>query len=144
MATSRHLAKAKQANNILIADGWQQHQACGIIANIEAESSFNEDAVGDHGTAFGLCQWHPDRQKNFKNHFGHNIQDSTFDEQVRFITFEMTKGTETHAGNRLKKADTPSEAGVVVCKLYERPSDPTGSVSAHRGSRADDWCRVLP
>jgi|tagenome__1003787_1003787.scaffolds.fasta_scaffold20775262_1 hypothetical protein len=140
----RHLPQAQRANTILLGAGWTQAQACGIIANIEAESSFNEHAVGDGGTAFGLAQWHPDRQRNFKTHFGHNIQSSSFDEQVEFINFEMLRGTETRAGRHLQTATAPREAGIVVSQFYERPNDPNGSVSEHRGDRAEDWSRLLP
>ena len=32
--------------------------ACGILANIEMESGFNPEALGDNGTSYGICQWH--------------------------------------------------------------------------------------
>lgn len=30
--------------------------ACGILANIYKESSFNPNALGDNGTSYGICQ----------------------------------------------------------------------------------------
>lgn len=32
--------------------------ASGILANIEKESAFDPNALGDNGTSFGICQWH--------------------------------------------------------------------------------------
>ena len=32
--------------------------ACGVLANIEHESSFQPTIYGDKGTSYGLCQWH--------------------------------------------------------------------------------------
>jgi hypothetical protein len=138
------IALAKEAFGILLNDGgWTREQACGIVSNIEAESGFDANAIGDGGTAFGLCQWHPDRQRNFRSAFGHDIHASTYDEQVRFIDFELLKGTESSAGKFLKAAQSADEAGRIVSLHYERPNDPTGSVSAHRGQRAEDWLKIL-
>jgi len=123
---------------------WGDPQAAGLIANIEAESSFRQDAVGDGGLAFGLCQWHGDRQANFQRKFGHNIRASTFEEQLEFIDFELgPQGTETRAGNLLKTAQSAEQAGEIVSIHYERPSDPDGHVSRHRGQRAEEWLRQL-
>lgn len=47
--------------NFFAQKGLQPHQIAGIMGNIGAESSFNPNAVGDNGTAFGLFQNHADR-----------------------------------------------------------------------------------
>lgn len=48
------------------ARGWTKEQAAGLAANIKRESAFRPDAVGDNGKAYGIAQWHPDRQAEFK------------------------------------------------------------------------------
>ena len=111
-----------KALNFFMQKGWSKEQAAGIVANIETESSFNPKAVGDSGKALGLAQWHPDRQANFKKQFGKDLRNASLEEQLEFIHFEMTKGTEKPAGNKLKKAKTAREAGALVSKYYERPS----------------------
>jgi Phage tail lysozyme len=55
----------QRALNFFVAHGWTRPQALGLIANIQAESSFNIKGTGDGGTAFGLCQWRGSRQTNF-------------------------------------------------------------------------------
>lgn len=35
--------------------------ACGVIANIQYESGFSPTKLGDHGTSYGICQWHNGR-----------------------------------------------------------------------------------
>ena len=40
--------------------------ACGILANIAAESEFKETALGDSGTSYGLVQWHNERFTSLK------------------------------------------------------------------------------
>lgn len=38
--------------------GLNSAAACGVLANIEAESNFILTSYGDGGTSYGLCQWH--------------------------------------------------------------------------------------
>jgi hypothetical protein len=112
--------------DLLVQDGWSGEQACGILGNIQRESGFDPAARGDGGAAYGLAQWHPDRQRNFAKQFNRPIQGSSLAEQTHFITFEMNAGTETGAGKLLHRATTPEGAADVVCRKYERPADPDG------------------
>lgn len=106
----------------LQALGWGKNQAIGIAANLKQESEFRPSAVGDGGKAYGLAQWHPDRQANFAKAMGRNIQGSSVDDQLKFLTYEMTKGTERGAGNRLKDASSVAQAAAIVSRYYERPA----------------------
>jgi uncharacterized lipoprotein NlpE involved in copper resistance len=50
---------AKNAADYLKAKGLPTNHILGILANIAGESGFNSaDTTGDHGTSWGLCQWH--------------------------------------------------------------------------------------
>jgi Phage tail lysozyme len=106
------------------------------------ESGFDPQAVGDGGAAFGICQWHADRQTAFRNAFGSSLKDADYGAQLRFITFELVNG-EKHAGEVLRRAADAEQAGEVVCTLYERPNDPDGHVRGSRGARAQDWFQTL-
>lgn len=124
---ARTLPMAKQALARFLDAGWTNAQACGIIANIQAESGFDfTNDKGDGGTAYGLCQWRLERRDLFAIKFKHDITGSTFEEQLDFITFEMKFGAvlEKRAGAALTGAATPSAAAEIVCRLYERPKDP--------------------
>jgi hypothetical protein len=116
--------------------GWTREQAVGIAANIKRESNFNHQAVGDGGKAFGLAQWHPDRQAEFSKLFGKSIKDSSFEEQLAFIHFELTQGNERKAGGLLRDAQTGYDAAAIVSKHYERPADREGEADK-RGRLAD-------
>lgn len=129
---------ARRAVDFFLDDGWSMEQAAGLVANIEAESSFNPRAVGDGGAAFGICQWHPARQADFRKAFKSPVQDADYDMQLGFIAFELRNG-EIGAGNALRKATRADEAGEIVCRLYERPFDPAGHERARRGARALLW-----
>ncbi len=120
-----------------VGKGWSIAQAAGIVANLKVESGLNPAAIGDGGLAVGIAQWHPDRQSGFSQGFpGRDIKDATLDEQLEFVHFELTRGGEGAAGNRLRNATTPSDAGSIVSMFYERPRDRDGEAT-RRGQLAD-------
>lgn len=114
--------------------GWSQEQAAGIVANLQSESGLKSHAVGDGGAAYGMGQWHPDRQANFKAVYGHDIRDSTPQEQLSFADWELNN-TEKRAGDRLKQAKDAKEAGAIVSQFDERPADVQGE-AMRRGALA--------
>ena len=121
--------------SFFMGKGWSKEQAAGITANLKTESNFDPRAVGDSGKAKGLAQWHPDRQKGFEKKFGHSIDESTTEEQLEFMNYELTEGTERRAGNKLKATTTAAEAGAAVSKYYERPAA-TDKEMLNRGNLA--------
>ena len=110
--------------NSMMLKGWTREQAAGIAANLWAESMYNPGAIGDNGHAYGIAQWHEDRQAEFKKRFGIDIRKSTLDQQLQFVDYELRKGNEQAAGNALSTQDSAVGAGGVVSRLYERPADP--------------------
>ncbi|WP_110993117.1 phage tail tip lysozyme [Pseudomonas sichuanensis] len=115
--------------------GWTEDQAVGITANLSAESGFNPTAVGDGGKAYGVAQWHPDRQANFKQWSGKDIRQATLEDQLGFVHYELTQGAEVAAGKLLRAADNARDAGAVVSRYYERPAKADAEAAA-RGSAA--------
>lgn len=122
--------EGKKALQFFIDQGWTKEQASGIVGNLMVESGANlsTTAVGDGGKAYGIAQWHPDRQKLFKRKFGKDIRESTLEEQLQFVQYEL-QNNEYKAGARLSEATTAQEAAAIIDALYERSS------GAHRGRR---------
>lgn len=118
--------------------GWSKEQAAGLTANVEKESSFNPRATGDGGRAYGLFQWHPDRQAKFREWAGKDIRDASVDEQLKFAHYELTQGAERAAGEILRRTRTAHGAGEAVSRFYERPANTEGE-AASRGSAANRW-----
>jgi hypothetical protein len=110
---------AKEAFDFFVAKGWTKEQAVGIVSNLEAESNFRTNAVGDGGKAYGIAQWHPDRQANFYKAFGKDIREANFNEQLDFVNWELNN-TEKRAGDLLRKATTPGHAAQIIDATYER------------------------
>ncbi|MBA6134660.1 phage tail tip lysozyme [Pseudomonas juntendi] len=123
--------------------GWTEEQAKGIAANLEQESGFRADAVGDGGKAYGLAQWHPDRQADFAAYLGKDIRKSTAQEQLDFIHYELTQGKWKSAGNLLKLSSSARESAGIVSKYYEIPKDEAGEI-ARRGDIADSYGSSSP
>lgn len=137
LTTKQQQAKRDEAMQYFMSQGWTKEQAAGIVGNIQKESMFNYKALGDKNKqgvyqAYGLAQWHPDRQADFKKAFGKDIKQASYKEQLAFINYELTKGDEKAAGNKLKKAKTAGQAGAIVSEFYERPK----AVEAEKRERA--------
>ena len=112
----------------------------GIAANLGTESGFNPSAVGDRGAAYGIGQWHADRQRAFEKFAGRSIVGSSLEDQLKFVNYELTEGGERSAGDRLRTAKTAGDAAGIVSRYDERPADTEGEAS-RRGALAE---RVAP
>jgi hypothetical protein len=114
---------AEYAIRFFEAQGYTTAQAAGIVANLQAESGANLkiDAVGDGGKAYGIAQWHPDRQENFRKVFGKDIRASSLQEQLQFIVWELNN-TEKKAGAKVRAAQSEVETAMLFDQYYERSS----------------------
>ena len=121
---------ATRAMQSFMADGWTREQAAGIVGNLQAESGPNlkTDAKGDGGKAYGIAQWHPDRQAQFKRVYKKDIREAGFDEQLAFIKWELAN-SEARAGRLLRQAKTAAQAAAITDIYYER------SAGKHRQQR---------
>ena len=138
LSTSAELAAGVNGNTTTAVKffesrGWTHAQALGIASNLQAESAVNPTASGDHGQAYGIAQWHRDRQDAFQKWAGNWIFNSTLEQQLGFVDYELRNGSEKSAGAQLEMAKSPAEAAAVVSRLYERPSDADGAAE----TRAD-------
>jgi hypothetical protein len=130
-------AAAASAVKSLMDMGWTKEQASGLVANLWRESLLNPSAVGDNGHAYGIGQWHEDRQAAFKKLFGIDIRKSSLDQQLQFANYELTQGNEQNAGRRLRAATNALDAGAIVSRYYERPADVEGEASKRAKGAAD-------
>jgi hypothetical protein len=121
---------ASRAMDYFIAQGWTPQQAAGIVGNLQAESGPNlsTNAVGDGGKAYGIAQWHPDRQATFAEVYKKDIRQSTINEQLAYVQWELMN-SEKAAGAILRGAGDPSAAAQIVDEHYER------SAGIHRAQR---------
>ena len=90
--------------------------ALGVMANIQAESNFNSNAIGDSGTSGGLFQHHGSRFASLKQYAGNDWTD--WKKQVDFALQEG-KSKQYLA----KNFATPEEASMWWTTEWERPAD---------------------
>lgn len=109
--------------------GWSKDQAAGIVGNFEYEGGLNPSQQGDGGAAYGIGQWHKDRQEAFRRFSGRDIRGSSLSDQLRFAQFELTKGAEKRAGDLLRAQKSARAASDAVQDAYERPSAAAGANS---------------
>ena len=132
--------RVDQAISFFQNQGWSRAQSIGIVANLDAESAMDHNNYQDSGgPGYGLAQWENPRQRDFAAWAGKDIHGSSFEEQLRFVQYELTH-SESAAGNALRGADTPGEAASIVTRLYERPADSAGE-AVRRAQRAEDMAR---
>jgi len=106
---------------------WSEAQAAGIVGNLMVESNLQANAQGDKDPktgvykAYGIAQWHPDRQAIFYKKYGKDIRESKIEEQLDFVDWEL-RNNEKAAGDAIAKATTPAMAAAAVDSNYERSS----------------------
>lgn len=134
--------KASQAIDFFVSKGYSADEAKAITANLQGESSFDEKAVGDGGKAYGLAQWHPDRQAQFRKLFNKDIRTATFQEQLEFVDWEL-RNTHQKALREMRKARTLGDKTGAITRHYEIPADITGA-SAKRAQIAMGYGNYQP
>ncbi len=126
-------AKAAEAMQYFMGNGFTQNQAAGIVGNLLAESGLDPNAVGDRGQAKGIAQLHSDRQALQDQFIGANgSSGDNFLDQMRYIVHELNT-TESKAGTALKSQDDAAMSADIIRRLYERPtSDPVAGQHQRR------------
>jgi len=125
------------------ARGMSHVCACAMLAQAEAESSLDPNAVGDRDEAFGLHQLHMDRIKRIrdgdKRWPGCGVDISklpAISTQLEGVFWEL-QHSEQHALTQILAATTANDAGVAASRFYERPG--AEGQAAKRGRLAQKW-----
>ncbi|WP_066651747.1 phage tail tip lysozyme [Sphingomonas sp. CCH10-B3] len=126
LSASQVAAKARQGMPLrkkLIAAGFSPDDATALASNsvLESNANYRQRERGG-GSGFGLFQWtNKKRKQDFQRLFGKSIYDSTEDEQIRFLQWELAN-TEK-AGWRKAHANGSDAASVAAgfARHVERP-----------------------
>lgn len=119
--------------------GYNPAAACGLLANIKAESGFRPNASGDSGASYGICQWYSARKTRMMNWCQNNDYDyTTLEGQLYFLQYELkTYYPSVHKYLKSVSNDAQGayEAGYYFCYHFEAPAN-RASKSATRGNTA--------
>jgi len=117
------IGNAKDVIDFFTNKGLTKEQSAGIAANIERESSYNPNAVGDSKTSFGIAQWHKERGQNMIEWTKSNgFEPNSMEGQLEYMWHELT-GDYKNVLNQLKNTSTAQEAAEVFVRKYEIPSN---------------------
>lgn len=128
----------------LVGKGLSTAAAIGIVANIEFESNFKTNCVGDKGTSFGICQWHNERGTAMKKMAGSNWS-SNLTGQLDYLWYELTYSYALVLSS-LKKVqntvDGAKEAADIFVRKFEIPKN-VDSQSKKRQAAAEKYWKLV-
>lgn len=112
--------QARKVYDYLVGEkGLTKQQALGILANIQAESSFNPSAIGDNGTSGGMFQHHKTRFSGLKQFAKkRGTEWSDWKTQIDFALSEP-------AGQQYQDINfkTAADASIWFTKYFEIPAN---------------------
>lgn len=138
------------AMKFFIENGYTPAVAAGIVGNLQAESAFRTDAVGDVniGGSFGIAQWNKragryQKLVSFANRLQQDQNDLFL--QLKFVIHELRgkavngDGGSSYANveNKLKFCTAfegygngviDKNATWIFCRYYENPANPAGKI----------------
>lgn len=152
---NRYLDLEEMQNNALlirdyfITKGWTLNAICGMLGNIQTESTINPDLwesldQGNLSGGYGLVQWTP--ASKYIDWAGVNYQDGT--KQCDRIIYEVENNLQWISTSTypmtfqefIISTDTPYNLAMVFIKNYERPFNPNQPI---RGEQANYWYEYL-
>ena len=100
----------------------------GILANIQFESGFDPNKIGDDGLAYGICQWRGARLDQMVAYCDANgLNPITLEGQLAFLAHDLQENY-IYPYDLIRLCDdTPwgaSDATYNFCAYYEVPADP--------------------
>lgn len=138
--TSSLSGKAKTVIDYLISKGLNAAAACGVAGNIFYESTFNPGTIGDHGTSFGICQWHEGRGVAMKKYVGSNWS-TNLTGQLDYLWHELQHNYPS-VFNYLKSVPNTStgtkNAADYFVRHFEIPDDISGE-TVKRQAKASEY-----
>ena len=110
---------SKQSVCLSLKDSnYSNNAVAAIMTNMQAESSFNPNALGDHGTSYGLCQWHAGRFDSLKSYCGDEY--TTIKCQLQYLKREL-ETSYTSVYNMLLSNISAYDMASEYCINFEAP-----------------------
>ncbi len=128
-------ARAEQAMRWFMSGsggGFTKNQAAGIVGNLQQESyaGLKHTITGYDGKHYGIAQWNTDRQNLFRKANNKSIKQSTFEEQLSFVTYEL-KTNKGYGIAQIRASSTVAQSTEAFLVGFERP----GNAEAERRRR---------
>jgi uncharacterized protein YraI len=104
-----------------VSQGWSEHQAAGIVGNLQAECG---PALNCSIHSGGIAQWRAERVTRFRQVFGYPFAKASFKDQLAYIQWELTHPNSPwkDSGRILRRAGDAASAAALFDIHYERSS----------------------
>ena len=135
--------------DILIAEGFSQEAAAGILGNLQQESNIDPTLLQSGGPGTGLAQWSRggrwDSGSNSLLAFAgsRGLDPWSAVTQTRFMIYEMESVIGSFDLPAFQKSKDIVEATVYFHDVFERSADSSAFVTGVRGSYALNWYQAL-
>lgn len=129
----------------LLGKGWTKNAICGMLGNMETESTINPGIwqsldTGNLQGGFGLVQWTPaSKYIDWANSMTYDYTE--MDSNLKRILYEVENNIQWIDSNMTfaqftQSTDTPYNLGLKFLSAYERPANPD---QPERGTQAEYW-----
>ena len=136
-------AAAAESYAFWISVGAKPVHAYALLGNEDGETSFVFSAVGDHGEAHGMFQWHDARADAILKGCGIDVRKASHADQLRAAHYEMTKGWYKGVWPALMATETIWAAVTLLVAKYEQSALPARDIRRRVGL-AQGWQEALP
>jgi hypothetical protein len=127
--------RAKAALAYFQSQGWSRENAAGIVGSLMQESNVDPTKVNPVSGAYGISQLlDKSRIKAFEAFTGKNLRDSTFDDQLRYMQYDLTHGEYKKAGDAIRASKSAAEAAAIHSSEYERPGKSEARVAQRQAN----------
>lgn len=111
--------------------GFTPEQAAGMVGNFLRESGMNHDIYNfGGGEDYGLAQWlSKSRKDNFRKWFNKDLDGSSFEEQLQFVSKEL-ENTHKTGLNAIRNSQTVDDAAAATLGYYEFSAGPEAAMAA--------------
>lgn len=100
--------------------GFSNNAVAALMSNMFYESNFRPNVLGDHGTSYGLCQWHNGRYTNLRNHCGSRVE--SIECQIDYLIYELKTSYKGVYSNLLSNASAYDMTNY-FCLNFESPAN---------------------
>ena len=100
--------------------GFSDNAVAAILVNMQAESGFRLNALGDNGTSYGLCQWHNGRYTKLRNYCGSEL--NTVKCQLSYLIQEL-QNSYKGVYNYLLTNNSAYDMAKYYCLYFEVPAN---------------------
>lgn len=148
------LTNARYIYNYLIGNKWSKGAICGMLGNMEMESTINpgrwQNGTVNTSNGYGLVQWTPSTK--YTNWLPSGADKGDIDNQLSRILYEVTNSLQWVSSKYspsmsfseyTKSTSSTATLAEVFLKCYEQPADQSSTVINKRKANGSKWSTLI-